>query len=93
MANVTLFSQIVSKYDHYQFNRLVKEYGSDKYNKGLDSWTHFVSMIFAQFSKSNSLREISNGLRSAAGNLNHLEIKKAPPNGSVVIVLGGLFFK
>ena len=36
MANITLFSQIASKYDHYQFNRLVKEYGSDKYNKGLD---------------------------------------------------------
>jgi len=83
MANITLFSQIVSKYDHYQFNRLVKEYGSDKYNKGLDSWTHFVSMIFAQFSKSNSLREISNGLRSATGNLNHLGIKKAPSKSSI----------
>ena len=83
MANITLFSQIVSKYAHYQFNRLVKEYGSDKYNKGLDSWTHFVSMIFAQFSKSNSLREISNGLRSATGNLNHLGIKKAPSKSSI----------
>jgi hypothetical protein len=83
MANITLFSQIVTKYDHYYFKRLVKEYESDKYNKGLDSWTHFVSMIFAQFSKSNSLREISNGLRSATGNLNHLGIKKAPSKSSI----------
>jgi hypothetical protein len=83
MANITLFSQIVTKYDHYHFKRLVKEYESDKYNKGLDSWTHFVSMIFAQFSKSNSLREISNGLRSATGNLNHLGIKKAPSKSSI----------
>lgn len=83
MVNVTLFSQIVSKFNRQQFRRIVKERESDKYNKGLDSWTHFVSMIFAQFSKSNSVREISNGLRSATGNLNHLGIKRAPSKSSL----------
>ena len=65
MTKITLFSQIVSKYDHYQFKQLVKKFGSDKYNKGIDTWTHFVAMIFARFSKSNSLREIRNGAGSA----------------------------
>lgn len=83
MMNVTLFSQIVSKYDRYQFKRIVKETKADKFNKGMDSWTHFVSMIFSQFSKSNSLREISNGLRSATGNLNHLGLSKAPSKSSI----------
>jgi hypothetical protein len=83
MTKITLFSQIVSKYDHYQFKQLVKKYESDKYNKGIDTWTHFVAMIFAQFSKSNSLREISNGLRSATGNLNHLGIKTALSKSSI----------
>ena len=83
MANITLFSQIVSKFDRYQFKRLVNQSQSDKFNKGMDSWTHFVSMIFSQFSKSNSLREISNGLRSATGNLNHLGINKAPSKSSI----------
>ena len=83
MTNLTLFAQIVSNFDRYQFKKLVKEEKSDKFNKGLDSWTHFISMIFCQFSKSNSLRDISNGLRSATGNLNHLGVKKAPSKSSI----------
>jgi len=83
MVNITLFSQIVSKFDRYQFKRIVKDTKTDKFNKGLDSWTHFVSMIFSQFSKSNSLREIANGLRSATGNLNHLGLSKAPSKSSI----------
>ena len=35
-------------------------------------------MLFCHFAKSTSVRDISNGLRSATGNLNHLGIKTAP---------------
>ena len=40
-------------------------------------------MLFCQFAKSQSVRDISNGLRSATGNLNHLGIQKAPSKSSV----------
>ncbi len=83
MIKLTLFSQIISKIDRLQFNRLVDLENTDKFNKGMNSWTHFVSMIFCQFSKSNSLRDISNGLRSATGNLNHLGLSKAPSKSSL----------
>ena len=83
MTNLTLFSQIVSKFDRYQFKQLVKKDNTDKFNKGMNSWTHFISMIFCQFSKSNSLRDIANGLRSATGNLNHLGITRAPSKSSI----------
>lgn len=83
MVNLTLFSQIVSIFDRYQFKQLVKRDHSDKFNKGMNSWTHFISMVFCQFSKSNSLRDIANGLRSATGNLNHLGIDKAPSKSSI----------
>lgn len=78
MANVTLFSQIISKLDRSKFNKLVKTRQTDKHQKGYDSWTHLVSMLFCQFAKSQSLRDISYGLKSATGNLNHLGILKAP---------------
>jgi len=78
MTNITLFSQIISKIDRQTFSRLVKEYKTDQYQKGISSWSHLVSMLFCQFSKSNSLRDISNGLRSDTGNLNHLGMKSAP---------------
>jgi len=41
-------------------------------------WTHLVTMLFCQFSKLNSLRDVTNGLRSASGNLNHLGLLQNP---------------
>ena len=78
MANITLFSQIISKLDRTKFNKLVKDKQTDKHCKGYNCWTHLVSMLFCQFAKSQSVRDISNGLRSATGNLNHLGISSAP---------------
>jgi hypothetical protein len=83
MTNITLFSQIISKLNRIIFSTLVKEKQTDKYQKGYDSWTHLVAMIFCQFAKSQSVRDISNGLRSATGNLNHLGILKAPSKSSI----------
>lgn len=83
MANITLFSQIISKLDRLKFSKLVKEKETDKHQKGFNSWTHLVSMLFCQFAKSQSLRDISNGLRSATGNLNHLGIEKAPSKSTI----------
>jgi len=83
MINVTLFSQIISKLDTSKFKRLVQTHKSDKHQKGFDSWSHLVSMLFCQFAKSQSVRDISNGLRSATGNLNHLGMLKAPSKSTV----------
>lgn len=83
MAQVNLFTQIISHLDRNVFRGLVREKGTDKHQKGFHSWTHLVSMIFAQFAKVDSVRDISNGLRSASGNLNHLGISKAPSKSSV----------
>jgi hypothetical protein len=83
MANITLFSQIISKLDRSKFNKIVKVKETDKHCKGFSSWTHLVSMLFCQFAKSQSVRDISNGLRSATGNLNHLGINRAPSKSSI----------
>lgn len=83
MTNLTLFSQIISRLDRIKFGKLVKERQTDKHQKGYNSWTHLVSMLFCQFAKSQSVRDISNGLRSATGNLNHLGIDKAPSKSTI----------
>jgi hypothetical protein len=83
MANITLFSQIISKLDKEKFKKLVKSKGTDKHNKGFSSWSHLVSMLFCQFAKSQSVRDISNGLRSATGNLNHLGIDRSPSKSTI----------
>ncbi len=83
MANITLFSQIISKLDRSKFSKIVAKKETDKHNKGFSSWNHLISMLFCQFAKSQSVRDISNGLRSATGNLNHLGINKAPSKSSI----------
>lgn len=83
MTNITLFSQIISKLDRSKFSKLVVEKQSDKHQKGFNSWSHLVSMLFCQFAKSQSVRDISNGLRSATGNLNHLGVQRAPSKSTI----------
>ena len=83
MTKVTLFSQIIGKLDRSGFSKLSDKYSSNKHNKGFDSWSHLVSMLFCHFAKSGSVRDISNGLRSATGNLNHLGIVRAPSKSTV----------
>jgi len=84
MSNITLFSQIISRLDRSIFQKLVKDKQTDKHQKGFNSWTHLVSMLFCQFAKSQSVRrDISNGLRSSTCNLNHLGIQKVPSKSSI----------
>lgn len=83
MTNVTLFSQIISKLDKGIFHKIVKDKKTDKHAKGYNSWTQLISMLFSQFAKSQSVRDISNGMRSATGNLNHLGVQRAPSKSSI----------
>ena len=40
-------------------------------------------MLFCQFSHCGSVRDISNGLKPATGNLKHLGISRAPSESTV----------
>jgi len=79
---ITLFSQILQQKRRKEFKKIVKEYGSDKHQKGINSWTHLVTMLFLHLSKANSIREVTNGLKSITGNLNHLGIERKTPSRS-----------
>ena len=83
MAKITLFAQILQKNPRDLIHSLVKKHDVDKHAKGFNTWSHLVSMIFCQFADCVSLREISNGLRSANGNLNHLGIWCAPSKSTL----------
>ena len=83
MSKITLFGQIIQRLDRTLFKKLVKEHNTDKHQKGFDSWSHLTSMLFCHFAKSQSLRDISNGLRSATGNLNHMGDVHAPTKSNL----------
>ncbi|MFC1734121.1 IS4 family transposase [candidate division KSB1 bacterium] len=83
MIKITLFSQLVQLLPRNKFQKVVNKYQSNKHSKGLDSWTHLISMVFCQIAQANSVRDISNGLRSITGNLNHLGLEKSPSKSSM----------
>ncbi len=83
MTNVTLFAQIMQTLDRFSFKKLASRHQTDKHQKGINSWTHLVTMRFCQFSKLNSLRDVCNGLKSTSGNLSHLGIQRAPCKSSL----------
>jgi hypothetical protein len=80
--NITIFSQILQKISRRKFNQVVLKYQTDKHTKGINSWTHLVSMLFFHLAKANSIREVTNGLLSIGGNLNHLGITNKTPSKS-----------
>lgn len=82
-TKITLFSQVIGKLPKEIIRKIIRTAGTDKHCKGYDTWSQFVSMVFCQFSQCDSLRDISNGLRSATGNLNHLGISRAPSKSTV----------
>ena len=83
MSKIALFAQIISKLDRLIFIKIVKEKQTDKLNKGYNSWTHLVPMFFCQFEKNQSVRDISNSLRSVMENLNNLGINKKPSKSTI----------
>ena len=85
MANITLFAQAIGRLPKECIRKIIREEKTDKHSKGYDTWSQFISMMFCQFSGCDSVRDISNGLNSANGNLNHFGICRAPSKSTVAI--------
>jgi hypothetical protein len=83
MSKITLIAQITQLLPVEKFKKLALRLESNKHHKGIDAWTHLITMLFCHLSNAASCRDISNGLRSIAGNLNHLGCKRAPSKSSV----------
>jgi hypothetical protein len=56
----------------------VKKHAAERDAKGFTCWTQFVSMLFCQLGRADSLREICNGLGCCLGRLVHVGVSKAP---------------
>jgi hypothetical protein len=74
----SLFNQLLQHFPRTEFATLVKKHGGEYAAKGFTCWTQFVSMLFCQLGRADSLREICNGLACCLGRLVHLGIAKAP---------------
>jgi hypothetical protein len=76
----SMFSQLLQLFPRLEFQLMVKKTRSERHARGFTSWSQFVSMLFCQLGRANSLREISGGLRSCEGKLKHLGIEAPSPS-------------
>jgi Transposase DDE domain/Domain of unknown function (DUF4372) len=81
-ASCSMFSQVLKLVPRIEFQQIVRETGAEYRAKGLSSWSQFVAMLFCQFGRAHSLREIEGGLKSCEGKLKHLGIE-APVRSSL----------
>ena len=74
----SLFNQLLQHFPRTEFAALVRKHSAERGAKGFSCWTQFVAMLFCQLSRTDSLREICNGLSCCLGKLVHLGIGRAP---------------
>ena len=79
----SLFSQVLSVISRYRFAGHVRRLGAERYSKGFSCWDQFVGMMFCQLAQAKSLREITYGLSSCEGKLNHLGMREAPKRSTL----------
>ncbi len=79
----SLFNQLLQHFPRTEFAALVQKHGAERAAKGFTCWTQFVSMLFCQLGRADSLREICNGLSCCVGKMAHLGIAQAPPRSTL----------
>jgi len=79
----SLFSQVLSLINRYQFVVAAKRFGAERGAKGFTCWDQFVAMLFCQLAQAKSLREIVQGLLCCEGKLQHLGVRAAPKRSTL----------
>jgi hypothetical protein len=74
----SIFSQIMALIPRLEFATLVREHKAERHARGFTCWAQFLAMMFCQFGRANSLREICGGLATCEGKLRHLGLSEAP---------------
>jgi len=67
----TVFAQLISYLSHNEFNRCVARYHGNKSVRSFSCWDHLLTMVFAQLTYRESLRDIEVCLRAQRGKLYH----------------------
>lgn len=81
MKNVTtIFNQLLNLIPCGKFQKIVEEYNGDKYVKKFNSFHHFITLLYAQITEKDSLRDIQHPINLQKGKLQFFslpEIKRS----------------
>lgn len=76
-AGKFVFSQVMARVPHWEFQRMARRYGADSPRLGFSAWEHFSAMVFAQLTFRESLRDIEACLDSQRAFAYHLGFRRA----------------
>lgn len=71
MKFCSIMNQLLQIFPRNEFQEEVKRTKAERHARGFASWDQFVAMLFCQLADAQSLREITGGLASCEGRLEH----------------------
>ena len=74
----SVFHQLFNFIPRHRFENAVKNTSGDLYCKHFTAWKQFLTLLYAQISGKDSLREIENGLLANHKRLYHLGMEVVP---------------
>jgi hypothetical protein len=87
MQGTHLLAQMLALLPRHLFDASVAAHQGDKGSKGIRCWDVFRTMLFAQLSGTDSLREISQGMKTHHGKLLHMGQEWVPKASSLAYAL------
>ena len=83
MKFCSIMNQLLQFFPRSEFEEAVKKTKAERHARGFASWDQFVAMLFCQLAAAQSLREITGGLASSEGRLEHLGIMNPPKKSTL----------
>lgn len=68
----TVFSELLKLIPRFHFDRVVSNYQGDRYTRSFTTWKQFITILYSQITRKDSLREIETGLLAQSSRLYHL---------------------
>lgn len=68
----TIFSELLKLVPRYHFDKAVNGHQGDRYAKSFTTWKQFITLLYSQITRKDSLREIETGLLAQSNRCYHL---------------------
>src|SRR5262245_52704238 len=83
MKFCSMMNQLLQFFRWSEFEQNVKTMKAERHARGVGSWDQFVAMLFCQLADAQSLREITGGLASCEGRLEHWGMVNPPSKSTL----------
>jgi hypothetical protein len=68
----TIFSELLKLCPRYHFEKAVEQYEGDRYVKSFTTWQQYITILYAQITQRDSLRDIVTGLSAQSARWYHV---------------------